>query len=246
MNDTDIQELRGKFRGELITPADAAYDGARKVYNAMIDKRPALIARCADVADVDGGRQLRPREGAAPGRARRRPQRPRPRRLRRRARHRPVAAQGDPRRPEGAHGPRRGRVPLGRRGPCDPPLRPRGAQRLPLDDGRGRPDPGGRHRLPRPQVRPHHRQPPRAWTWFSPTAAWSPPATTRTPISSGPCAAAAATSASSPRSSSGAAPWAPSTAGRSSGPWTRRPSCSASGGTSSSRRPRTSTAGSAS
>jgi FAD/FMN-containing dehydrogenase len=55
MNDTDIQELRGKFRGELITPADAAYDGARKVYNGMIDKRPALIARCADVADVVAG-----------------------------------------------------------------------------------------------------------------------------------------------------------------------------------------------
>src|SRR3972149_2747075 len=52
MKDQDIQELRAKFRGELITPGDAAYDGARKVYNGMIDKRPALIARCADVADV--------------------------------------------------------------------------------------------------------------------------------------------------------------------------------------------------
>jgi FAD/FMN-containing dehydrogenase len=52
MKEAEVQELRGKFRGELITPADAAYDGARKVYNAMIDKRPALIARCADVADV--------------------------------------------------------------------------------------------------------------------------------------------------------------------------------------------------
>src|SRR3990172_5011952 len=52
MKDQDIQELRAKFRGELITPGDAAYDGARKVYNGMIDKRPALIASCADVADV--------------------------------------------------------------------------------------------------------------------------------------------------------------------------------------------------
>jgi FAD/FMN-containing dehydrogenase len=41
-----------KFRGELIGPTDGAYEEARKLYNAMIDKRPRLIARCADVADV--------------------------------------------------------------------------------------------------------------------------------------------------------------------------------------------------
>jgi FAD/FMN-containing dehydrogenase len=52
MNDSEIQNLRTQFRGELLTPDDAAYDVARKVYNGMIDKRPALIARCADVADV--------------------------------------------------------------------------------------------------------------------------------------------------------------------------------------------------
>jgi hypothetical protein len=55
MNETDIQELRAKFRGELITPSDPLYDVARKVYNGMIDRRPALIARCADVADVVAG-----------------------------------------------------------------------------------------------------------------------------------------------------------------------------------------------
>ena len=43
MNTTEIQDLRAKFRGELIGPQDAGYDGARKVYNAMIDRRPALI-----------------------------------------------------------------------------------------------------------------------------------------------------------------------------------------------------------
>jgi FAD/FMN-containing dehydrogenase len=52
MDESDCQELRTRLRGELITPADAGYDAARRVYNAMIDRRPALIARCADVADV--------------------------------------------------------------------------------------------------------------------------------------------------------------------------------------------------
>lgn len=47
-----FEDLRGSFRGELIQPADEAYVSARKVYNAMIDKRPRLIARCVDVADV--------------------------------------------------------------------------------------------------------------------------------------------------------------------------------------------------
>ena len=47
-----IEALRAQLRGELIQPGDADYDAARKVYNGMIDRRPALIARCADVADV--------------------------------------------------------------------------------------------------------------------------------------------------------------------------------------------------
>ncbi|MHB8653569.1 MAG: FAD-binding oxidoreductase [Terriglobia bacterium] len=52
MSTLDLTPLRSRFRGELIQPGDASYDSARKVYNAMIDKRPALIARCVDVADV--------------------------------------------------------------------------------------------------------------------------------------------------------------------------------------------------
>jgi hypothetical protein len=49
--DAARRELGG-FGGQLIGPEDATYDEARAVYNAMIDKRPALIARCLTPADV--------------------------------------------------------------------------------------------------------------------------------------------------------------------------------------------------
>jgi hypothetical protein len=45
-------ELTAAVRGSLILPGDTGYDQARAVYNAMIDKRPAAIARCRDTADV--------------------------------------------------------------------------------------------------------------------------------------------------------------------------------------------------
>jgi FAD binding domain/Berberine and berberine like len=47
-----LEQLKTAIRGQLIQPADAAYDVARKVYNGMIDKRPALIVRAVDVSDV--------------------------------------------------------------------------------------------------------------------------------------------------------------------------------------------------
>jgi FAD/FMN-containing dehydrogenase len=46
------EKLSGAFAGELIGPADANYDEARALFNAMIDKRPAVIARCTSAADV--------------------------------------------------------------------------------------------------------------------------------------------------------------------------------------------------
>jgi FAD/FMN-containing dehydrogenase len=48
----NFQSLRTNLRGALIEPADPGYDAVRKVYNGMIDRRPAAIARCADAADV--------------------------------------------------------------------------------------------------------------------------------------------------------------------------------------------------
>ena len=47
-----VAELSKTFSGHLLQPADAEYEEARKVHNGMIDKRPALIARCAGVADI--------------------------------------------------------------------------------------------------------------------------------------------------------------------------------------------------
>src|SRR5258708_24094582 len=52
VKELDSSRLKASLRGELIQPGDEGYETARKVYNGMIDKRPALIARCADVADV--------------------------------------------------------------------------------------------------------------------------------------------------------------------------------------------------
>jgi FAD/FMN-containing dehydrogenase len=45
-------KFKENLRGALIRRTDPEYDGVRKLYNGMIDKRPLMIARCADVADV--------------------------------------------------------------------------------------------------------------------------------------------------------------------------------------------------
>src|SRR5689334_5922040 len=49
---TEIEPFAAQLCGELIRPGDAAYDTARAVYNGMIERHPALIARCTGVDDV--------------------------------------------------------------------------------------------------------------------------------------------------------------------------------------------------
>jgi FAD/FMN-containing dehydrogenase len=52
LNDGRVDELRGSLSGTVLGPDDAGYDAARRCYNALIDRRPAVIARCAGADDV--------------------------------------------------------------------------------------------------------------------------------------------------------------------------------------------------
>ena len=47
-----LDELRAAFGGTLLEPSDPGYDEARRIHNAMIDRRPALIAQCRNTADI--------------------------------------------------------------------------------------------------------------------------------------------------------------------------------------------------
>ncbi len=47
-----VEELKNNFSGEIFLPSDDAYESARQIWNAMIDKHPALIVRCVTVSDV--------------------------------------------------------------------------------------------------------------------------------------------------------------------------------------------------
>ena len=50
--EADVAALRAALRGQLLQPSDEGYEAARRVWNGNIDRRPALIAHCAGVADV--------------------------------------------------------------------------------------------------------------------------------------------------------------------------------------------------
>ena len=52
MPESALQQLKSSLRGQTLCPGDLGYDAARKVPNAMVNRRPAIIARCAGAADV--------------------------------------------------------------------------------------------------------------------------------------------------------------------------------------------------
>jgi FAD/FMN-containing dehydrogenase len=60
-----VQAFRSRMHGDVLLPADVDYDRARVVFNAMIDRRPALIARCADAHDVGTAVNFGRNEGLA-------------------------------------------------------------------------------------------------------------------------------------------------------------------------------------
>ena len=204
ITDEMVDGLRKGFRGELITSHDDGYETARRVWNGNVDRRPALIARCAGVADVQQARRLRARRTAscvsvrggghsAPGYGTNdgglvidlSPMK---------------GIRVDPDRPHGAGA---GRRALARARPRDPGVRARHDRRHGLQHRHRRADARRRPGLADGQARPHRRQPAlgRRGHRRRTVPHGQRDATTR--ICSGRCGAAAATSASSRRSSTG-------------------------------------------
>ena len=68
-----VQNFQKHFRGELLQEGDAGYDEGRRVWNGMIDKRPALIARCTGTNDCRRLHKVRSRVRGTDFGARRRP-----------------------------------------------------------------------------------------------------------------------------------------------------------------------------
>ena len=103
MQSKAFDRFKSETRGEVLVPSDPRYDETRQIWNAMIDRRPALIARCKSLK-TSPVREVRAQERPARLGPRRRPQHRGQRRLRRRPDDRSVldeAVQVDPAR--GAH-----------------------------------------------------------------------------------------------------------------------------------------------
>ena len=52
IDEKDIADLSARFSGVLLRPGQSGYDDVRRIHNGMIDRRPALIARCLGSADI--------------------------------------------------------------------------------------------------------------------------------------------------------------------------------------------------
>ena len=71
-----LGSLRETFAGEIVLPGDVDYDSARAVWNGMIDRRPAIVLRPTNAADVRHGARVRAGAGARHRREERRAQHP--------------------------------------------------------------------------------------------------------------------------------------------------------------------------
>ena len=199
LGDATLGELEGTLRGRLVRPSDPHYDEARAVWNAAHDLEPALIIQCAGPADVVRGVEFARSEGlelAVRGGGSQH------RRLldqQRRGGPRPVTDEGHQGRP--GHSPcrRTARAHLGRVRPRDPGVRAGGDRRPGVEHGDRRIHSRRRDRVAVARVRHDLRQPAVGRPGHRRRPARAPPTSTSTPTCSGRCAAAAATSVSSPR-----------------------------------------------
>ncbi len=156
-----LDALSASLRGSVCRPGEPGYDEARTIWNAMIDRRPGVVVRCADAADVTSAvRFAREQRPAARG-ARRRSQHRGQRGLRRRSPDRSFADEGGARRSGQADRPGRAGGHARRARPGDPGLRPRDPGRHQFHHRHRRAHAGRRLRLDQPQARPHGRQPAR-------------------------------------------------------------------------------------
>ena len=159
LDEAVVEQFASRLRGGLLRSGDAEYEEARQVWNGVIDRQPALIARCRRCRRRHRLRKLRPRERPAGGGARRRSQRRRHGQRRRRPGHRPLGHEGDRGGPGAAHGTRRGRRHHRRAGRGDAEARDGDAYGRGLRDGHRRSYPQRRHGPAEAQARPLVRQP---------------------------------------------------------------------------------------